>query len=266
MDFTLRKYDALLQAFQNAGYEVYTFRRYLQTHPSVRAPKFVILRHDVDRLPENSHATALLEQQRQMCATYFFRRKPCSDRSSVIVAISDMGHEIGYHYEDVGECKGNLQEAWEHFQNALAHFRNFAEVNTICMHGAPVLDYDNHALWNEHDYRSLGVIGDTLFDTDYDDVFYITDTGRRWDGYKVSRRDNVPQQQDWIKRGFSYHSTDDIIRAVDSNQFPHHVMMTTHPQRWTDRPLPWIREFLLQNAKNVVKFFLIRIKKSKQEE
>jgi len=30
-------------------------------------------------------------------------------------------------------------------------------------------------------------------------------------------------------------------------------MFNIHPQRWTDRPLPWVNEFVGQNFKNVVK-------------
>jgi len=30
-------------------------------------------------------------------------------------------------------------------------------------------------------------------------------------------------------------------------------MLNVHPQRWTDRPLPWVKELVGQNVKNVVK-------------
>jgi hypothetical protein len=34
-------------------------------------------------------------------------------------------------------------------------------------------------------------------------------------------------------------------------------MITTHPQRWTDRPLPWVKELIWQGVKNVVKGILV---------
>jgi hypothetical protein len=37
-------------------------------------------------------------------------------------------------------------------------------------------------------------------------------------------------------------------------------MLTFHPQRWTDKPLPWLQELVLQNVKNVVKRLMIRFK------
>jgi hypothetical protein len=35
---------------------------------------------------------------------------------------------------------------------------------------------------------------------------------------------------------------------------------TFHPQRWTDQPLPWAKELVLQNTKNVAKYFLNKIR------
>jgi hypothetical protein len=30
-------------------------------------------------------------------------------------------------------------------------------------------------------------------------------------------------------------------------------MFTVHPQRWTDQAFPWLKEFIWQNTKNIVK-------------
>ena len=36
--------------------------------------------------------------------------------------------------------------------------------------------------------------------------------------------------------------------------------LNIHPQRWTDKPLPWVKELVWQNVKNLVKkyFFVSR--------
>ena len=59
-------------------------------------------------------------------------------------------------------------------------------VKTICMHGSPLSKWDNRDLWKRYNYRDYGIIAEPYFDVDFDEVFYITDTGRRWDGDKVS--------------------------------------------------------------------------------
>jgi hypothetical protein len=91
-------------------------------------------------------------------------------------------------------------------------------------------------------------------------VFYLTDTGRRWDGWKVSLRDKIPQKEEWKKQGLVFHSTKNIIKAAENNNLPNKIMITTHPQRWTDRPVPWVKELVWQNLKNVGKYFLVKLK------
>jgi hypothetical protein len=126
------------------------------------------------------------------------------------------------------------------------------------MHGSPLSKYDNKLLWKYYNYRDYGIIGEPYFDIDFDEVFYLTDTGRCWDGWKVSIRDKVPQQAEWIKQGLVFHSTNDIIKAIQQDRFPRKAMLTFHPQRWTNRPIPWIKELILQNAKNIVKRCIIK--------
>jgi hypothetical protein len=77
----------------------------------------------------------------------------------------------------------------------------------------------------------------------------------------VSIRDKVPQQKKWREQGLVFRSTFDIIQAAEKGQLPDKIMITTHPERWTDRPLPWVKELVWQNVKNVVKFFLIKVTK-----
>jgi hypothetical protein len=59
------------------------------------------------------------------------------------------------------------------------------------MHGSPFSKYDNKKIWEKYDYRDYGIIAEPSFDIDYDEVFYITDTGRSWNNSKVSVRDKV---------------------------------------------------------------------------
>ena len=121
------------------------------------------------------------------------------------------------------------------------------------MHGSPASRYDNRDLWKQYNYRDFGIIGEPYFDVDFEDVFYLTDTGRCWDGDKYSVRDKV-------KSSFtqSYHSTNGIIRAAQDGTLPPRIMITTHPQRWTDNPVEWLIEWVMQNVKNVVKRWVTR--------
>jgi hypothetical protein len=155
-------------------------------------------------------------------------------------------------------CNGDIANAWDDFRYHLDKLRKLVEVKTICMHGSPRSKFDNKEIWKKYDYRSLDIMGEPYFDIDFDSVFYLTDTGRRWDGWKTSVRDKVPQQEEWIKRSLVYHSTDDIIRAVEENRLPNQIMFTFHPQRWHDKMFPWVKELVMQNIKNQIKKRLIK--------
>ena len=126
------------------------------------------------------------------------------------------------------------------------------------MHGAPTSKWDNKDLWKKYSYKSQGVIGEPYFDTDFSDVLYLTDTGRCWDGYKVSVRDKIPRYQDeWIEKGLVWHNTRQLLMAIEEENFPNHVMITTHPQRWTNNRKSWYEELISQALKNMVKRMVI---------
>ena len=258
-DFSLDIYRELLETLQRHGYQLIGYSDYLKGERlKVKGERFVILRHDVDARPENSRKTAQIEHALGAKATYYFRVGKESNNPEIIRAIAKLGHEIGYHYEDMSLCNGDVDQAWSHFRTWLEYFRQFYAVETICMHGAPTSKWDGKELWKKYDYKSLGILGEPYLDMDWSDVFYLTDTGRCWDGYKVSVRDKIPQyQEEWTAKGWTWHDTHELLVAIHAGRFPNHVMMTTHPQRWTNNTKQWWKEFVLQNCKNLVKRFMI---------
>ena len=274
-DFTLRRYRQLLESLFQQGYHFLTFEQYLQAKNDLPAEgdlqakrssnevifkqsdlptKYILLRHDVDLKAANSLATARIEHELGIQASYYFRVVPQSNQPHIIRAIAELGHEIGYHYEDMSIMQGDVDKAHAHFVEQLTYFRQFYPVRTICMHGAPTSQWDGKDLWKHYNYSDLGIIGEPYFDVDFSQMFYLTDTGRCWDGYKVSVRDKIPVYQDqWNAQGLVYHSTQDIIHAAEQGSLPPCIMITTHPQRWTDHPLAWLKELIAQNAKNIIK-------------
>lgn len=258
-DFSLDIYRELLETLQRNGYQLISYSDYLANSQKPKAnSRFVILRHDVDAKPGNSLRTAQIEHALGAKATYYFRVGKESNNPEIIRSIAKLGHEIGYHYEDMSLCNGDVDQAWSHFQVWLEYFRQYYAVETICMHGAPTSKWDGKDLWKKYNYRTVGILGEPYMDTDFSDVFYLTDTGRCWDGYKVSVRDKIPKFQDeWTKAGLVWHTTPELLKAIEQGRMPAHVMMTTHPQRWTNNTKEWYLELVTQNCKNFVKRFMI---------
>lgn len=243
-DFTVKKYEEFLRSAINGGYQLISYQEYLESDDE----KVLILRHDVDKKPLNSLRTAQLQHSLGAKGTYYFRATRESFNVEVIKKIRDLGHEIGYHYEDLSIFNGDTEKAIAHFEKWLNKLREFYPVKTICMHGSPMSKWDNREIWKSYDYESYGVIAEPYFDIDFNKVFYITDTGRKWDGDKVSVRDKVNSSFE-----LSFHSTEDLITAFKENRMPDHIMQNIHPQRWTDKPIEWQIERVSQKIKNDIK-------------
>lgn len=258
MDFTINTYFNLLSQLIDKGYKFITYEKYcIEKHPN----KFVILRHDVDLLPYNSLRIAEIEAELGVKGTYYFRAVPKSWNENVIRRISELGHEIGYHYECLTTCNGNVDEAYIDFCKNLKCLRKLTNVSTICMHGSPRSPYDSKDIWKKYSYKDLGLIGEPYFDTDFSTTFYLTDTGRRWDGFKVSVRDKIEKyQEEWIAKGLTFHSSKDIIAAAQNNNLPEQIMITMHPQRWNPFGQKWIIEAIMQNLKNIIKSLIIKFR------
>ncbi len=103
MDFTLTAYKQLISTLQVQGFFFQTFEGFIQNPEE----KVLILRHDVDRLPGNSLKTARMENGLGIRASYYFRTIAQTFKPEIIKEIADLGHEIGYHYENLSEIGKN---------------------------------------------------------------------------------------------------------------------------------------------------------------
>lgn len=281
-DFTAGTLRHLLYAIANNGRRIVPFTEFLED-PGRPA---VILRHDVDARKLNALGFARFEHALGVRGTFYFRVVPQSYDPQVVDAIAAMGHEIGYHYEDMHLAYRELRRsgvprakitpedlyarALELFERHLAMLRRHAPVTTICMHGSPLSPIDNRDLWKQYDYRDFGIAGEPYFNTDFSRVAYFTDTGRMWGGARYAVRDKVswsvgqgigwsggqlggstPDQMTRLPAGKLI--TADLVEALNDGTFPETAMITLHPQRWTGNPAAWLAELVLQRVKNAVK-------------
>ena len=272
MDFTLTTYKELLQELLANDYSFQTLENFIQ-QPNNK--KIVILRHDVDRLPENALTMARMENDEGVTASYYFRIVKESYDEDIIRQIARMGHEIGYHYENLSEISKknpqisqiNADERQEKFRDKffelaiddfglnLEKLRKFYPVKTICMHGSPLSKWDNRDLWKRYNYRDFGIIAEPYFDVNFDKVFYITDTGRSWNKSASSVRDKVDSKFD-----IKIKDTNHLIGKIQNKELPDKIMINVHPQRWTDRFGPWLSELIKQSVKNVVKRAMLKFR------
>jgi len=187
MDFTFNQYLLLLKTLKSQGFLFCTLSNYFSSN-SIQQP-IIVLRHDVEARYENALQIAQIQHELGIRGSYYFRLLPKSYNETIIKQIASLGHEIGYHYDDLSHCKGNYENAIERFIANLDHLREVAPVTSITMEGAPLSRYDNRDLWKKYNYRKYCIIAEPYFDLNFNEIFYLTDTGRRWDGDKFNVRD-----------------------------------------------------------------------------
>ena len=223
-----------------------TFSEYLSASYN-NSKKLLILRHDVDEQAHNALKMAKVERDLGIKATYFFRIVKQSNKPEIIRQIVAMGHEIGYHYEDLSTANGNYECAIRSFEENLNYFRTYYPVRTVCMHGSSTSKYDNRSLWSRYQLEDYGLIGEPYLSLDFSKVFYLTDTGYAWDGGKYATRDIVENHF-----GLTFHTSGQIIQCVKDGKFPQQAMILAHTL-WTDSVVEWtllhVREILRNNIK-----------------
>jgi hypothetical protein len=243
MDFTFAAYDRLLDRIGSMGRPAFRFDRWL----AAGRPSGCILRHDVDRTPANALRVAAREHARGVHATYYFRTHRPSFNPTIIKAVADLGHEIGYHYENLADCRGDLAAARSDFERQLERMRALVPVTTICMHGRPLAQWDNRDLWPDREYRTLGIVGDAYLDVDFNAVDYFSDTGRTWHPLRNKRRDRVARPP-----AFDGTSTADLIAHLNRRP-PSHLMIVMHPERWAASLPGWCWHLAVDTAVNLLK-------------
>ncbi|MDV3104094.1 polysaccharide deacetylase family protein [Thermococcus waiotapuensis] len=257
MDFTLDKYEKLLSFLQN-NYGIYTVKRYLVEKPE---RNFVILRHDVDRSPKNALKMAELEAKLGVRSTYYFRY-PYTFKQEVIKKISELGHEIGYHYEVLSKARGDSEKAIQMFKSELEEFRKVTDVKTICMHGSPLSKYDNRKLWEHYDFRQFDIIGEAYLSINDPEVYYLTDTGRNW-----NNRNNIRDKFVWKSLKREIENTDHLVHVLEELK-PKKLYLTVHPERWGYNSANWIRgwtrDLIFNIGKCVLKCHLSDLNDSKE--
>jgi len=248
MKFTFDRYKELLSILKEDNLNILPVKDYLSERPG---KNFLILRHDVDRNPQKSLKIAEIEAEFDVKSTYYFRYPHTFD-TNIIQRISEMGHEIGYHYEVFSKAKGDREKAIEMFNDEIKKFQKIVDLKTACMHGSPTSEYDNRNLWEFIDFEKYGLLGDAFFSVDDFEIYYFTDTGRRWDD-KYNLRDKYEYND---VEGVE--STEDLLNILKKRKIKK-LYITTHPERWGkgvfDSIYLWTKDFVFNMGKKVIQLY-----------
>ena len=273
MLFTFSSYRRVLEAITQGGSVVLGIEQYLAARQAGSLPegRFVAIRHDVDYFPMRALALATIEAERRVAVTYYFRRRFFASNLDLIRKVASLGHQIGYHYEEVDthQKAPNMQVARDaagFFIGALLDIdRQGFPIRSVCAHGNPLTDVDNRQvvhLVRDSQYLdhlaftfdraevkekiSDRLIGDASIDvTGADFDLYIPDTGRFNPRYNLKDRiDDCP---------IAGLSNLDDFAAILRDPKNRRIYMNLHPDRWSGDMATWLFDFTFDTAKNLVK-------------
>lgn len=249
-DFSQKAYIEYLKALKATGCVFLRFDAFFGLQ--IKPEKFCLIRHDVDRMPQRALEMARIEKEMGVVSTYYFRKKGHTFKPDIIREIASLGHEIGYHYENLSDTNGNFEKALIDFKLNLAEFRKIIDVKTCAMHGQPLKPYDNRDLWrndrNMHILQTeLGMLGEVYLNIDYSDIAYINDTGRNWTSGQSNRRDKV---NSLVEADFS--SGSELLQYLKTR--PHNkICFQIHPERWPGTLLGYAGQIVLDGMINLAK-------------
>jgi hypothetical protein len=217
--------------------------------------KVLFMRHDVDRGLLKTQKMAELEAAAGIFTSYYFRGVSNVAKPDVIKKVRDLGHEIGYHYEELSICNGNYEKAYDLFRKNLDFIRQFYPVKTICMHGSPLSKWDNKLFWEKYTKSDFNISLDATTDIDYNITFYITDSGMGWNKGSVTVRDKVNSHFNIPIR-----NTTHLQSLLLSGELPNSILLNTHPTTFSSNTFYSITNRFVHKAKNIPKYIIVKSK------
>lgn len=204
----LNLYSSIMDALKDKQYQCYSiceFNAYIN-NKNAFPNKVLILRHDVDTDPKTAWQIAKIEHDHGFHSTYYFRLSTANEK--YIKLISEMGHEVSYHYEEIGtfakkhnlktkeQVYNHLQEIQSIFIHNLNNFRGryHLQCKTVASHGdwinAHYLHLKNNELIDDCIRKEQGIEVEA-YDEKYMKYFLnarISDLGNPlWDLYPVEK-------------------------------------------------------------------------------
>lgn len=217
---------------------------------------YLIFKHDVETNIRKAYDLSVIEYKYGHRGSYYVQAYLLKDKKNIelLHKISELGHEVSYHYDVMDSQKGNINKACIEFENNLKLFeQNGFNINTVCQHGNPIINRIGYTS-NRDFFRNTDIqkrfagISDIMvnykneYKTDY---CYYSDAGRKFKFiYDPINNDIVDSEN----KNVTYDTLDELlVLAIDKH---HNIIISIHPHRWT-------RSRILNFTQNAL-FYILR--------
>ena len=172
MNFTYCAYEKLINSLRINGYETASYENWS------KYDRCAILRHDIDYSIEKSLVMARIENKLRVKSTYFvlltgdFYNVFSKRNSEMLCEISDMGHDLGLHFDETRYPSNNRIENRITQECDLLAEAIGKPIAIVSMHrpSKEILDRDLHLRGIINSYSKVF----------FKDFKYLSDSRRRW--------------------------------------------------------------------------------------
>lgn len=199
--------------------------------------QFLVLKHDVETDVRRAYDIARIEQRFGHRGSYYVQvyLLDRGENVELLKKMSQMGHEISYHYDVLDSCGGDMTRAAEEFEENRKKFESCGfPIRTVCQHGNPVVARVGYTS-NRDFFRSQRIrdqypgIADIMVNYKQDlsvEYLYFSDAGRKFQLIHDPVNNDI-ENSDHLN--VPYSSLDGILRRAAAEA----CIISIHPHRWT---------------------------------
>lgn len=204
--------------------------------------KWIAIKHDVETDVKKAKKIAKIEAKYNIKATYYVQSYLLDNNHKDLKEISDMGHEVSYHYDVLDSNFGDIKKAISEFSQTIEDFKKYGfEVQTVCPHGNPLMSrvgwssnkdfFRNKKISNQFpEIFDIVVHGQNKIKSDYN---YVSDAGYKFQIITDITHNDLKKIDDK-----EISDTKELIRLANSNKS---LILSTHPHRWNSNVVTaWI--------------------------
>ncbi|RAJ17905.1 polysaccharide deacetylase family protein [Olleya aquimaris] len=220
------------------------------TH-NTKDDNWIVFKHDVETNVERALKMAKIEAKHGIKATYYVQGYLLENNVKLLKDISDLGHEVTYHYDVLDANNGDFEKAKTEFIQYVTAFEKYGfKIETLCPHGNPLMIRNG---WNSNkdffrkesiasEFSNMLDIVVQLPATLASDYIYISDAGFQ---FKII----VNVEDNDINNGgdINIHTLKEFENICTENK---KIIFSTHPHRW--------KTYTLSAIANKSKFKFIR--------
>jgi hypothetical protein len=221
---------------------------------------WIAIKHDVETNVERALQIAKIEAKFSIRATFFVQSYLLEKNKKILKSISNLGHEVTYHYDVLDANQGDFERASHEFSDTIKLFENAGFlVKSVCPHGNPMMNRNGWSS-NKDFFRDpkIAALYPDIFDLVVQgkekiagDFCYISDAG-----FGFKRITDILENDQRATEDIPIESIGELISLVNNERA---VVISSHPHRWVSN---WLLATAVKARFNIIRRIAILVARS----